>query len=212
MSHKDSEMNEIEAALAAWTPRSPQIDRDRLMFAAGSASHSPAILAGRSLARFLWPVATSFSTAAAIAMAFLLAQDRAGRGPAAEGGVAAQPIAVAAPPVLPPQRSGLSVGSTPLWRETAPLDGTYLALRNQMLNTPVDQWPIPVSLNTDVRRGASAIEDDAALKPSTSRNLLRELLPPEPPVQRGAEPVRRGSPDPAATPAAHITEPHEAIT
>ena len=97
-------------------------------------------------------------------------------------------------------------------------DGTYLALRNRMLTTPVDQWPIPVSLNTDVRRGAAAVRPlgsgarDAAHRPSTSRNLLRELLPPEPPVQRGAEPVRRGSPDPAATPAAHITELHEAIT
>lgn len=229
MSHEEPEMNEIEAALAAWTPRAPQIDRDRLMFAAGRASAgsertapapSPALPRGgrvrvgaipspiRAAARrYLWPLATSLSTAAALAMAFLLAQDRAGRD--TEGGVIASPpqIAAASAAEVPPPRGGLPGR----WELPAVPDGTYLALRNRMLTTPADQWPVPASLNDDVRRGATAVRPlgsgtrDAAHDPPTSRNLLREFLPPEPPARRGAG-------DPAESPAAYATEPHEALT
>ena len=225
MSHKDSEMNEIEAALAAWTPRAPQIDRDRLMFAAGHAAaptltlplggRGPNSLPPRGRAgvgaaaptsvatRYLWPLATSLSTAAALMMAFLLAQDRSeragSRAPLTSGRTTARAkvmIAEIAPTHSPPLRGGIAL--------PAVADGTYLALRNRMLTTPADEWPIR-SFDSDVPRGATAVEDDAALQPPTSRNLLREFLPPEPDV-------RRGSLNSVENSAALVSESHEAIT
>jgi hypothetical protein len=200
------EMNEIEAALAAWTPRAPQIDRDRLMFAAGQASRGPSvdppiILAAReakSPARYLWPLATSLSTAAALLLAFQLATQKP-----------APPVEHIAsdPPAEPDQIADSSQPETPTLDRRVPLpnlaDGTYLALRNRMLTTPADQWRFYRTLNDDVRPAPAAVEDDAARRPSTSRNLLHELLPPEP------DRPRRDSDD---APAAQSTALHEALT
>jgi hypothetical protein len=212
MSHEDAEMNkpemnEIEAALAAWTPRAPQIDRDRLMFAAGRASvDSPVIMSGRRVTRYLWPFATTLSTAAALVMAFLLAQnERAASSPTAAHTQVAAPtprsiteIAIAG---IPPRRGGMVLPGV--------ADGTYLALRNRMLTTPSDQWPITRSLNTETRSNAAAVRPlesgarDAARPAATSRNLLQEFLP------RENEPEGTDAVD---TPAAFGAEHNEVIS
>jgi hypothetical protein len=192
------EMNEIEAALAAWTPRAPQLDRDRLMFAAGEASRSPTISspvpwAGRSPLRHLWPLATSLSTAAALFMAFLLAQDRGTDTPIRS----APPIASAQSEVAP------QIDRTPTrWELPDISDGTYFALRNQMLTRPADHWTSYVT-NEDYRDNTTAVEDDAARVAPTSRSLLREFLPPE------SKPGRR---DPIESPAAQTESSQEAIS
>lgn len=202
------EMNEIEAALAAWSPRAPQIDRDRLMFAAGRASHSTANLArsgdhpsihlAKPPLRYLWPLATSLSTAAALFLAFQLATQQ----PPSPVEQIASDI-----PAGPIQIAVSSQPETPAIERRIPLpdlaDGTYLALRNRMLTTPADQWQVDRTLNHDVRTAPAAVEDDAARTPPTSRNLLRELLPPEP------DRTRRDSDD---SPAAQTPAPHEALT
>jgi hypothetical protein len=227
-------MNEIEASLAAWSPCAPQIDRDRLMFAAGRASvdrlaltaPTPALpLGGRELGslssrgrvrvgvpavpnrfanlRYVWPLATSLSTAAALVMAFLLVQDRAERGSAAGEIGEVQQIAIKPPPQVPAASPPLR-GGTAL---PAVADGTYLALRNRMLTAPADEWSLRTFVN-DANREAAGAEDGAARKPPTNRNLLQEYLPSE----NEPAPARRGSPDPVETPAAFTAERQEAIS
>jgi hypothetical protein len=203
MSNKDPEMNEIEAALAAWTPSEPRVERDRLMFAAGRASlERPAIVSGLKVTSYLWPCATTLSTAAALVMAFLLAQNHAER--AAWSSTAARStIAVSTPAAIaestpadsPPLRSGISL--------PAVADGTYLALRNRLLKTPLDEWPVANFLSMDGRSSSAAVEDDATRPAPTSRNLLQEFLPRENESEQ---------PDPIQTPAAFSAEPYEAFS
>ena len=70
------DLKPVEQTLAAFVPRGPRVDRDRLMFLAGS--HSPAArrldrsVEMRAKQAWLWPAATAAMTATSLALAVAL--------------------------------------------------------------------------------------------------------------------------------------------
>jgi hypothetical protein len=216
MSLEDSKMNEIEAALAAWTPCPIRIDRDQLMFEAGRASARSDIavsptealpVEGRvrvreSAARYFWPATSCISTAAALVMAFMLAYGRAERDSVVQhraADVGAPQAAIARHTPAPADSVRLRRGPSHVTALPDVADGTYLALRNRMLTTPAHNWPVRTFETSIAPRAAI---DDARPAP-TSRNLLQEFLP------REIEPEPSDSDE---TPAAFSAEHNEVIS
>jgi len=188
-------VNDIETALSAWSPQPVQVDRDRLMFAAGEAvgrNYAELVPAynpprGKRLPT-LWQVATCLSTAAAIFLALMLWQERGERVVVAEvestqeeSVVGDEDALLEAPsPILAHSAAAEGAGPT-IAPRSLPVrqfaEGTYLAKRHRMLTTPVERWPTATQSLPAIPRERSP--SDEPRKPATMRNLLDEYLPRE---------------------------------
>jgi hypothetical protein len=187
------ELAALERRLAEFVPPTPRLDRDRLMFAAGSAAAEGGACDSLALAdtshanqsqskRWFWPAATATMTAASVVLAAVLAwQLRSNTdGPVvvatrnivkpsadrhtADTNARLDEVAIA-PSSLPP------VSGWP--RAKGPTTG-YLAERRIAITRGVDA----LGRNQYSSGGSVGTIDDASWsEPATVRELLEELLP-----------------------------------
>jgi hypothetical protein len=174
------ELLAIERHLAQLAPAPPQIDRDKLMFAAGRAAGESAALAARlrvsGVARWLWPAATATMAAASLLLGMMLVWRNDHPPLAAENSLASSArtnlpphdIAIASvdsalPPTLNDHAGSWLAGG----------DGGYLALRQIALTRGVG------ALNSDSlsSNGRGTTVTEPPPPPATARDLLNELLP-----------------------------------
>jgi hypothetical protein len=158
-----AELTALEQQLARMSPATPRIDRDRLMFAAGHASH---IAESSRLGPYVWPAATAFATAASLLLAILLIRDHASQAQTeiahSATGHATKTIAASTEPdaYIPTRSLRLAPYQTP---------PGYLGVRYVALT-----------------RGVGALDDNARVRnvdtteatpPVSAKELLRELMP-----------------------------------
>jgi hypothetical protein len=157
------ELAELERQLASLTPAAPNIERDRMMFAAGVASMRPGrpgyIAEPSWLGVRFWQSATAVATAASLLLAASLAWDRTGQAPTSRSEfVVADWVEVPPPFALRQDLDRLPAG--------------YLGLRQVALTRGIggfEPTPSPVG----------KVESSDASSPATSRQLRQELLHPQ---------------------------------
>ena len=167
----------VERQLARLTPAVPRIDRDRLMFEAGSAAAArprwPGYIAGpfRAGARF-WPAATATMTAATLLLATMLVWQR-GAALVVEG--EAKPQAALAR--VDDRPGGGATRSTPRpdvsttgWATFQQPGSGYLGVRYIALTRGVGA--LEPRFQT-----AAGDRDSSSDTPRTQRDILNELLP-----------------------------------
>jgi len=164
-SRLSAELAAFERQLAGLAPIEPRVDRDRLMFAAGRASAIGVRVETRMPARWIWPIATALSTAAALLLATMLVWQRQDTVHVA----AAPPIndtVVATVDAIDVESAIPSPGVWP-WADRAP--GGYLGVRYVALTQGVGA----------LEREVPAVNGNGfePSPPATARQLLDELLP-----------------------------------
>lgn len=137
------ELMAVEAALASLSPAPSGVDRDRLMFLAGTAS------AGRSRAHWTWPAATAATTLLAVWLGAMLA---------------VRPAAPLGGPIAGDQPGPAGETSSPVQRAMAvgddaePIRADYLVLRRKVLSEGVDALPpfsaFPIEKGPTLRFGS----------------------------------------------------------
>ncbi len=176
-----AELTALESRLRRLTPAMSQIDRDRLMFAAGQAAVSrrrwPGYIGGPPWAgRWFWPAATATMTAASLVLATLLVWQR-------ETSLVAEQVAKPQATVMPlvdrphevvtnhsvtsAPRSEVTMTGWPALRQPA---GGYLSIRYIALTRGVG------ALKSDIIGTEATAADSANDTPLGQRELLNELL------------------------------------
>jgi hypothetical protein len=173
------ELAALETQLRALSPAMPQIDRDRLMFAAGRSAVSrprwPGYIAGPSWAgSWLWPASAALMTAATLLLATMLVWQHRSSQP-----IAANANSTSASSNLPSKDVGLTSANSALpptltWNSVPPNTSGYLAMRYIALTRGVGALSPDFPTST-VGRDSST--DKHSAEPATARNLLDELLP-----------------------------------
>jgi hypothetical protein len=139
----DSALNDMAASMARLQPSPSRLDRDRVLFLAGQA-------AGNRRSRrtaILWPAISGTLAAAALLLAMVVINDRAGREIRQVAIVDPQKTLAGKPPVAPGE--GLA----------------YLRLRTEALD---DHWPTPMLDQPDDRATDTSAPDQ--------HTMLKELL------------------------------------
>lgn len=169
-----AELATLEKNVAVMLPAMPRVDRDQLMFAAGMVRGERRGARGRN---WLWPTATALATAASLLLAVALwRQTSSPNGPKR---------VIAIQPAVNPQSAELDEVIVDRFTAAPWSDLTnsgYLGLRNIALARGVGALPQePQFAGAQSQRSQSA----APYAPTTSRDLLKELLPED---ARGSEP------------------------
>ena len=169
--------DQLETLLGKFTPVDAVVDRDTLMYQAGYAAACG--LAGRKSHNHFWKASTVLMTAASVALALMLTNQR----PTDEAGQIAtveapaqpsDPVVVATDVVVPVTREVRPVTSdqpkpSPLL--LADPSSNYLALRAAVLWRGVETWP------TDYREPSHSAPVKGVQRSSTIQDLLNEILP-----------------------------------
>ncbi|HVT28560.1 MAG TPA: hypothetical protein VHE81_11155 [Lacipirellulaceae bacterium] len=169
----------LEAKLRGLTPATPQIDRDRLMFAAGRAGVSrrtwPGYIAGPSWSgRWYWPAATATMAAAMLLLATMLVWQNSSPPPNAGNlGLASNAKTGPFPTDVAPSAVDSALPPTLIWNSAPSSTSGYLAMRYIALTQGVGALPDPSASSG----GRDSSADSESAKPATARNLLDELLP-----------------------------------
>jgi hypothetical protein len=174
------ELAALEGRLASLQPSALQLDRDRLMFAAGQAAAEAKYnlvtphVGGAN--RWLWPSATALMTAASVMLAAMLVWKEDATSIA---GPSATPAAVEEKLVEQPTRADfqsvdrLTSGFAVTNAYQRP-KGSYLEVRHVALTEGIGA--VPFNGHSADDRHASPI-DERQTQPATPRGLLEELLP-----------------------------------
>ncbi len=160
---EESQMNEslesFAASLSSLTPRSSEVNRDRLMYEAGRAAALKGLVAGRSGVRF-WKFTTALSTVAAACFAMLSMQNF-GVKPET---VVQQKVDPAVPMNVVREAEEMPEAIEVAAAPVRPLNSSYLSQRNLVLSEGVDSLP-----------RSPALQEDSSFRAATYRELLNSL-------------------------------------
>lgn len=188
--------DQLETLLGQFAPVDAVVDRDTLMYQAGYAA-AASQLAPTRFGRHIWKTSTVLATAASVALALVLANQR----PTDEAGQIAtveapaqpsDPVVVATDAIVPVNREvrpATSDQPKPSPLLLADPSSNYLALRAAVLWRGVETWP------TDYREPSHSAPVKGVQRSSTIQDLLNEILPTvqEPQEPAGDEPTEASS-------------------
>jgi hypothetical protein len=168
------ELAALERQLSALAISPPQIDRDKLMFAAGQAAASrprwSINLAGPPWGGSrIWPAATAMMTAASVLLATMLILQRDSARVAESAAPLVAPVSVVVQPVVQPAwRSDFARNA---WLASMQPSTGYLSIRQAALTRGVNAIDSTFSAASNVRdTGGDKLEP-------SQRRMLNELLP-----------------------------------